>query len=164
MKFDEFGRRAMDHLHIPWHRRSPSQSTSGSRAPSAEPQGKVHPQGISTVGPPSSKAHPQSAPPWQGWEPDSTFLYELHKWNLAHKDDKLPVVLAKVNKVLESNPLQSALEIIPDNPFPAKSLVKAIISLFLLGSVSDISLLADPASYTQHIIYPENPSGEARHL
>ena len=78
-------------------------------------------------------------PPWQGWEPDSNFLYELHKWNIAHKDDKLPAVLTKVNSVLESKPLQAALEFIPNNPFPAKSLVKAMVSLFLLGSVSDVS-------------------------
>jgi hypothetical protein len=91
------------------------------------------------MGPPFSKYPSRLAPPWQGWEPDSNFLSELCKWNIAHKDDKLPAVLAKVNNVLESNPLKAALEFIPDNPFPAKSLVKAIVSLFLLGSVSDIS-------------------------
>jgi hypothetical protein len=90
------------------------------------------------VGPPSSKYPSRLAPPWQGWEPDSNFLHELHEWNKNHKDDKLPAVLAKVNNVLESYPLKAALEFIPDNPFPAKSLVKALMSLFLLGSVSDI--------------------------
>ena len=78
-------------------------------------------------------------PPWEGWEPDSNFLYELYKWNIDHKDDKLPAILTKVNDVLESKPLQVALEFSPNNPFPAKSLVKAIVSLFLLGSVSDVS-------------------------
>jgi hypothetical protein len=79
------------------------------------------------------------APPWERWEPDPDFLYELHKWNIAHKEDKIPAVLAKVYSVLESKPLQAALEFIPDSPFPAKLLVKAMISLFLLGSVSDVS-------------------------
>jgi hypothetical protein len=54
-------------------------------------------------------------------------------------DEKLPIVLKKVNSVLESKPLYAALEFIPDNPFPAKSLVEALINLFLLGSVSDVS-------------------------
>jgi hypothetical protein len=87
----------------------------------------------------SSKDQSRLAPPWQGWEPDPDFLYKLNKWNIAHKDDKLPAVLTKVNSILESKTLQAALEFIPNSPFPAKSLVKAMISLFLLGSVSDIS-------------------------
>jgi len=69
-----------------------------------------------------------------GREPDPDFLYKLHKWNIAHKDDKLPAVLTKVNSVLESKPLEAALEFIPNSPFPAKSLVKAMVNLFLLGS------------------------------
>ena len=91
------------------------------------------------VRPPSTKVPSRLAPPWQGWEPDQEFLYKLHQWNIAHKDNKLPTVLTKVNSTLESKPLQAALEVIPDNPFPAKSLVKAMISLFLLGSVRDVS-------------------------
>ena len=91
------------------------------------------------VGPPSSKDPSRLAAPWQKWEPDSNFLSELHKWNIAHKDDNLPTVLAKVNSILESNPLEAALKFISDSPFPAKSLIKAMIGLFLLGSVSDVS-------------------------
>jgi hypothetical protein len=93
----------------------------------------------------SSKDPSRLAPPWRGWEPDSKFLYELHKWNIAHKDDKLPAVLAKFNSILESKPLQAALEFIPNSPFLAKSLVKAMVSLILLGSVSDVS--SPPATY-----------------
>ena len=111
---------------------------------------------------PSSKDSSRLAPPWQGWEPDSDFLHKLYQWNIAHKDDKLPGVLAKVNSILESKPLQAALEIIPDQPFPAKSLVKAMTSLFLLGIVSDVSsqtLCYLPcSSYLTHL---ENSSGEA---
>ena len=91
------------------------------------------------VGPPSSEDPSRLAAPWQRWEPKSNFLSELHKWNIAHRDDKLPTVLAKVNCILESKSLEAALEFIPDNPFPAKSLIKAMLSLFLLGSVSDVS-------------------------
>ena len=78
-------------------------------------------------------------PPWEGWKPDSNFLHELHKWNIANKDRKLPAVLAKVNSILESKPVQAALEFIPSSPFPAKPLVKTIVSLIQLGIVSDIS-------------------------
>ena len=87
--------------------------------------------------PPSSKIPSRLAPPWQGWNPDQQFLHKLHEWDKKHKDDKLPVILAKVNNVLELDSFQAAMEFIPDNPFPAKSLVKAMISLFQLGSVSD---------------------------
>ena len=115
--------------------------------------------------PPSSKVPSRLAPPWQGWEPDQEFLYKLHQWNIAHKEDKLPAVLTRVNSALESKPLQAALEFIPDNPFPAKSLVKAMISLFLLGSVSDI---AKQTPYYLLILvislYLENSSDEAGHL
>ena len=38
------------------------------------------------------------------------------------------------------------MEFIPNTPFPAKSLVKAIVSLILLGGVSDVSLQALPLS------------------
>ena len=91
------------------------------------------------VGIPSPKVPSRLAFPWQGWEPDSNFLNELHEWNKKHKDDKLPAVLEKVNSVLELEPFKVALEFIPDIPFPAKSLVIAMVSLFLLGSVSDLS-------------------------
>ena len=100
--------------------------------------------------PPSTKVLSRLAPPWQGWEPDQEFLSKLHQWNIDHKDNKLPAVLAKVNSTLESMPLQAALEFIPDHPFPAKSLVKAMISLFLLGSVSYIYLLTGTGPLRTH--------------
>ena len=99
------------------------------------------------VGPPSSKDLSRLAAPWQGWEPDSNFPSEFHKWNIAHKDDNLPMVLAKVNSILESNPLKAALNFISDNPFPAKSLIKAMISLFKRKRC----LLSDPLPSTHHI-------------
>ena len=101
------------------------------------------------VRPPSTKVPSRLAPPWQGWEPDQEFLYKLHQWNIAHEHNKLPTVLSNVNNALESKPLQAALEVIPDNPFPAKSLVKAMISLFLLGSVSDVPSQT-PLNHTNH--------------
>ena len=114
--------------------------------------------------PPSTKVPSRLAPPWQGWEPDQEFLSKLHQWNIAHKDNKLPAVLAKVNSALESKPLQAALEVIPDNPFPAKSLVKAMISLFLIGSVSDVSSQTPENPYSSFLIHIENSSDEAGHL
>ena len=91
------------------------------------------------MAPPFSKYPSRLAPPWQGWEPDSNFLHELHEWNKNHKDDKLPAILAKVNTILESKPVQVALDFIPSSPFPAKPLVKTIVSLIQLGIVSDVS-------------------------
>ena len=108
------------------------------------------------VAPPSSKFPSRLARPWQGWKPDPEFLHKLHEWNKKHKDDKLPAILAKVNSILESNSLQAALGFIPDNPFPAKSLVKAMISLFLLGSVSDVSSQSLCHPYSSYHIHLEN--------
>ena len=101
--------------------------------------------------PPSSNVPSRLAPPWNGWEPDANFLGELHKWNIAHKDEKLPAVLYKVHSILvESKPLQIALEFIPSSPFPAESLVKEMVSLFLLGRVSDVSSQTPAATHTHH--------------
>ena len=115
------------------------------------------------MGPPLSKDLSPLAPPWQRWEPDSDFLNKLQKWNNTHKNDKLPAILAKVNSILESKPLEAALEFIPDSPFPGKSLVKTMINLFRLGSVSD----CPPASVTypnsSYLIHLENSPGEAGH-
>ena len=86
-------------------------------------------------------------------------------WNIANKDNKLPAFLNKINSILESKPLESALEFIPDNPFPAKSLVKAMLNLFLLGSVSHVALQTpDTYPYLSYLIHLENSSGEAGHL
>ena len=117
------------------------------------------------MGPSLSKDPSRLAPPWKRWEPDSNFLNDLQKWNNTHKNDKLPAILAKVNNILESKPLQAALGFIPDIPFPAKSLVKAMVGLFLLGSVSEVSsqiLVTYP--YSSYLIHLENSSGEAGYL
>ena len=117
------------------------------------------------VGPSLSKDPSRLAPPWKRWEPGSNFLNDLQKWNTANKDRKLPAVLAKVNRILDSKPLQAALESIPNSPFPAKSLVKVMVSLFQLGSVSDVSAQI-PATYpySSYLIRLENSSGEAGYL
>ena len=111
------------------------------------------------VGPPTSKVLSRLAPPWLEWKPDSNFLSELHKWNIDHKDDKLPAILAK-----ESKPLQAALEFIPSSPFPAKALVKTIVSLIQLGIVSDVSTQCPCHLPTLILIHLENSSGEAGYV
>ena len=118
--------------------------------------------------PPSSKYPSRLAPtpvPWEEWILDSNFLQNLYNWNIAHdsEDEKLLDLLAKINSVIESDFFEAALGFIPDTPFPAKSLVKAIINLFLLGSVSDV---ADPCHYpySSYLIYLENSWGEEKHL
>ena len=109
------------------------------------------------VGPLLSKDPSRLAPTWERWEPDSKFLNDLQKWNIANEKSKLPAVLEKVNSVLESKPLQAALEFIPDSPFPAKALVKTMVSLFLLGSVSDVSSqIPTTYPYLSYLIHLEN--------
>ncbi len=75
--------------------------------------------------------------PWKEWKVEDNFLQNLNKWNRDHQDQTLRKVLEKVNTVLESSVFEAALKFIPDNPFPAATLVESLFNLVLLGTVSN---------------------------
>lgn len=80
---------------------------------------------------------PSSTPAWAAWEVDRDSLCCINQWNREHQDNKFStVVLSGVNRLLESQVFEATLAFIPDNPVPAKSLVKALVSLTLLVTVS----------------------------
>ena len=84
-----------------------------------------------------SKSPPSSTPPWTAWEVERDSLRCINQWNQDHQDNKFSTVVLKgVNGLLESQVFEATLAFIPDNPVPAKSLIKALVSLTLLVTVS----------------------------
>jgi hypothetical protein len=73
-------------------------------------------------------------PPWQKWELDEQFLKSLSAYCLEHPDTTLDRVLDRVRHGLEIG--TELFKIIPENPFPARSLVEGLACLIKLGIVS----------------------------
>src|SRR5882762_2123316 len=117
---------------------------------------------LHVAAPPSSESLSPSIPPWAAWEVDEKSLRCINQWNLKYQDNKFStVVLGCVNGILESKAFEIALAFIPDNPVPANSLVKALVSLALLVSVSKESQKF--SCITQHPL-PENSRSKTRSL
>ena len=75
-----------------------------------------------------------SPPPWGSWTLNEEFLGSMCRWTVDHPQSSLSKVLDKVvAAVLASKDITS---FIPDDPFPAKTLVEALFSLLRLGTVS----------------------------
>ena len=76
--------------------------------------------------------------PWAEWEVENDFLQKLDEWNRRNPEDTITHVLKRVHDkldILESQPFQEALDLIPDSPFPAGHLVKCLLNLLLVGLV-----------------------------
>lgn len=73
-------------------------------------------------------------PPWEDWELDSQFFTSLSDWTQRNPGNKLERVFGQVCDAIQRN--KEFFEIIPDAPFPARGLVKALAQLILLGNVS----------------------------
>lgn len=71
--------------------------------------------------------------PWESWELDATFFSALSRWTLEHPESSLDRVLDRLCQAIEHG--QGLLEVIPDGPFPARGLVKALAHLLKLGKV-----------------------------
>jgi hypothetical protein len=97
-----------------------------------------HPEITNTNANPISRTNPPPAPAWDLWEIDAEFLKMLSQWNENHPDSTLERVFAKINTGLEN--AQPLFELIPDSPFPARSLVTALAHLVNLGVVCRLRL------------------------
>ncbi|KAJ7094342.1 hypothetical protein C8R44DRAFT_718466 [Mycena epipterygia] len=73
-----------------------------------------------------------AAPPWDAWALDKKFLDDLDGWLKVHPDDKLGTVLDTVCKAIDSG--KDLINLIPDSPFPARSLIQALGALVQLGN------------------------------
>lgn len=76
---------------------------------------------------------PPSPPPWSSWSLDEEFFSSLCRWTLDHPGSSLAGVLDKISAGIDTT--KDLRGLIPDAPFPARSLVEALLSLLKLGIV-----------------------------
>ncbi|KZP08523.1 hypothetical protein FIBSPDRAFT_261289 [Athelia psychrophila] len=55
----------------------------------------------------------------------------MSRWNRKHPESSLKSVMGKIFSVIENS--ADVMEFIPDSPFPARTLVIALVSLLRLG-------------------------------
>jgi hypothetical protein len=77
-----------------------------------------------------------SALPWDPWELDPEFFAAMSRWTIEHPESTLDRILDRLCTAIENG--QPLLELIPDSPFPARSLIKGITHLLQLGRVRDL--------------------------
>jgi hypothetical protein len=70
----------------------------------------------------------------ENWTLDRKFFKDLESWKKQHPDSTLLKVMERVNDAVTQG--NNFIDFIPDAPFPARSLVKALGYLLLLGVVS----------------------------
>lgn len=73
------------------------------------------------------------APPWEAWKLDEEFLGALVRWTITNGDNALDRILERICSAIDNS--EKIIEVIPDSPFPARSLVKALGQLIKLGTV-----------------------------
>ena len=72
--------------------------------------------------------------PWdENWKLDDKFFSDMNAWKDQHPESTLLKVMEKVNEAV-SKSLPFA-ELVPDAPFPARGLIKALAHLLALGVV-----------------------------
>ncbi|KZP03977.1 hypothetical protein FIBSPDRAFT_941235 [Athelia psychrophila] len=65
------------------------------------------------------------------WEFDPDFFKAMSRWNRQHPESSLKSVVEKVSSAIENS--ADVMQFIPDSPFPAGTLVTALVSLLRLG-------------------------------
>jgi hypothetical protein len=74
-------------------------------------------------------------PSWCPISLDSDVLRSLHDWDRNHPDHRIPSVLDRIATAMESFAFKTALDLIPNAPFPAGTVVKALAAVVALGLV-----------------------------
>ncbi|KAF8169716.1 hypothetical protein K438DRAFT_226272 [Mycena galopus ATCC 62051] len=72
-------------------------------------------------------------PMWEAWNIDGDSISQLQAWGAGHESSKWRKLAEKIHDALESKTCEAIQEFIPDSPFPAKTLVKALLSIVQLG-------------------------------
>ncbi|KAG6895018.1 hypothetical protein C0993_010308, partial [Termitomyces sp. T159_Od127] len=72
------------------------------------------------------------------WELDAEFFTALSKWTHDHPESTLDRVLERVDQAIENG--KDYMELIPDTPFPARGLIRAVAQLIQLSAMSSSSL------------------------
>jgi hypothetical protein len=76
-----------------------------------------------------------SSPPskWDSWELDPKFIKAMSCWTIDHPETTLDRVLDNICAGIDNG--KDLLDLIPDSPFPARSLLTALGYLIKLGAV-----------------------------
>lgn len=89
--------------------------------------------------------------PWEGWEVKDDLLEKLKEWNEDETQDTAVNIMKKVQRKLDSAAkfaqsefITNALELIPNDPFPIKTVVTGLVNLMIIGIVRWL-FLAVPA-------------------
>jgi hypothetical protein len=72
--------------------------------------------------------------PWDPWELDPKFFKAMSRWTIDHPETTLDRVLDNICAGIDKG--TDLVDLIPNSPFPACSLVKALGYLVKLGAVS----------------------------
>ena len=70
---------------------------------------------------------------WETWNLDRKFLDHLTRWTDDHPESRLDRVLDNICIAIDDS--KDFLNLIPDSPFPARSLVQALCQLIKVGAV-----------------------------
>jgi hypothetical protein len=79
--------------------------------------------------------HALPDPDWQAWKIDGDAISELRVWGAGHGNSNWRKLADKIDQSLKSDTFKAVQDFIPDSPFPAKTLVKALLSIVKLGIV-----------------------------
>jgi hypothetical protein len=80
-------------------------------------------------------------PPWNSWSLDEQFFDSLCRWTKDNPGNSLTRVLDKITDGIHTT--RDLRGLIPDNPFPARSLIEALLYLLKLGIVRFKQLFSD---------------------
>jgi hypothetical protein len=69
---------------------------------------------------------------------DGDAIYKLREWGDGHGNSNWTKLANIINNCLKSETVTAAQDFIPDSPFPAKTLVKAVLSILELGTVRNL--------------------------
>ncbi|KAJ7748901.1 hypothetical protein B0H16DRAFT_897122 [Mycena metata] len=65
---------------------------------------------------------------YEEWKIDSNSISQLRAWGAGHENSNWRKLAERIDHSLKSKTLEAVQDFIPDSPFPAKTLVKALVS------------------------------------
>ena len=74
-------------------------------------------------------------PEWDVWNIDGDAIAQLRKWGNDREGSKWIKLAEIIDRSLKAKTLDTLKDFIPDSPFPARTLVKALLNLVELGIV-----------------------------
>jgi hypothetical protein len=89
---------------------------------------------VTTLGPALGPSGPL---PWDPWELNPEFFAAMSRWTIDHPESTLDRILDRLCTAIDNG--QPLLDLVPDSPFPARSLIKGIAHLLQLGRVRDLA-------------------------